>query len=90
MNFIDVHKVVKKCLGEIDPIGESNVDAARALNLKEYQGLIEQLVQDVRELDRCRNNHQWSMKNATVESAKFLIELRDSLADVTHPHQEKE
>lgn len=68
---IDVYEVVKKLIGEIEPVGSSEIDAKRFENLKAMTGLIERLIDDTYEVGKYRNNHQASMKKAAEYADKF-------------------
>ena len=41
------HDVVKKLIGNISPVGESNEDAKRLENLKEMCSLVEAILYDI-------------------------------------------
>ena len=73
---IDVYKVVKKLIGEIDPIGETQTDDKRFENLKAMTKLVDRLIFDIDAIAyRYKNNHQFSMKRASEFASKFITDL---------------
>jgi hypothetical protein len=72
-----IHEVVKKLVGEIRPIGETNEDNRRFENLKIMTNLIHALVLDIDEMIYDNKNHQeFSIKRAADFGCKFI---RDDL-----------
>ena len=70
--IMDIHEIVKKLVGEINPIGESNTDDTRFENLKIMTELVDKLLTDIdRVAYRYKNNHQFSMKRAADFARKF-------------------
>lgn len=70
--MIDIYKVVKKLIGEIKPIGETNTDNKRLENLKVMTELVDSLLTDIDEIAyNYKNNHQFSMKRASDFASKF-------------------
>ena len=73
---MNLHEVVMKLAGPIDPIGETNADARRLENLKQLTELADRLVLDIdRIASSYKNNHQASMKAASEHCVKFLDDL---------------
>jgi len=70
---MDIYEVVKKLIGNIEPIGETHTDNDRYENLKKLTGLTEQLLTDICSIEHdYKNNHQYSMKRASEHCAGFL------------------
>lgn len=69
------HDVVKKLIGKIRPVGESNTDAERFENLKEMCHLAEMLLMDISDMEfDNRNDKQGSVRKCGDYAAKFLNE----------------
>ena len=73
--MIDVHEVVEKLVGKINPVGETDVDDKRFEKLKVMTELANELLMDIADVGfRYRNNQQFSMKKASNFAKKFLAE----------------
>lgn len=73
---IDVYKVVKKLVGNINPIGETNTDNERFENLKMLCELVEKLVIDIDEVSYLNKNaHQFSIKRASDYANGFINKI---------------
>ncbi len=71
------YDVIKKLIGKINPIGESNTDAARFKNLEELTSLVENLITDID--DMAFNNkdaYEFSVKKAANHATEFLNRIR--------------
>ena len=69
------HELVKKVVGKIRPVGESNTDAERFENLKEMCHLVEMLLMDI--VDMVHDNKddkQGSVRKCGDYAAKFIKE----------------
>ncbi len=69
------HEVIKKLVGEIRPVGESNTDAERLENLKEMCHLVEMLLMDI--VDMVHDNKddmQGSVRKCGDYADNFLKE----------------
>jgi hypothetical protein len=76
MNAKDIYNVVTKLIGDIRPIGETNIDNDRFENLKIMTGLVDKLLSDIDEITyHYKNNHQYSMKRAADFASKFYDHL---------------
>lgn len=73
---MEIYDVVKKLIGEIDPVGETNADNIRYENLKATTALVDALLTDI---DRVATNNkdrcEYSMKRAGEYSSKFLDQI---------------
>jgi len=79
MSDIDVHEIVRKLIGPIGPIGETNEDDRRHENLKAMTLLVDKLIFDISRLTVHKIRVQYSIKRAGEHSYNFLKELRESL-----------
>lgn len=73
--MIDIYEVVKKLVGEIEPIGETRTDEARFENLKVMTDLVDKLITDIDGMCVYEKNHQASMKKAAKYASDFLTRL---------------
>lgn len=70
-----IYDVVKKLLGAIEPIGESNADEKRFHNLQVTTKLIDKLVFDVAAVAKDKGSYQHSVKKTGVFASEFLEAL---------------
>lgn len=75
----DLQTIVYKVVGNISPVGETNVDNERFENLQEFVELVHALVWDLHAVSHCTNNHEYSMKRAGQFAKLALEQLRDVL-----------
>lgn len=67
------HDVVKKLIGKINPVAESNEDAKRFENLKEMCHLVEMLLMDIDDVRvRNINDKQASVKKIADYATDFM------------------
>lgn len=70
------YDVVKKLVGEINPIGESNTDRQRLENLKAMTELVEKLLADIDDLAyNYKNRKESSVEIACEFANKFLDKI---------------
>jgi hypothetical protein len=69
------HEIIRKLIGKIEPVGETNTDAERLTNLKETINLTRLLLQDIHDLTFLINDGRYSMKQASIVARKFLNEI---------------
>ena len=70
------YDVVKKLLGDISPVGETNTDNDRYDNLKETIELVDSLLENIYEVSFFENRVEYSMKRSGELASKFLKGLR--------------
>jgi len=69
------YEIVKKLIGEINPIGETNVDKIRFENLKVMAELVNELIIAIDNVAyNNKNRHEYSIKKAAEFAEKFLSE----------------
>lgn len=71
--------VVKKLIGPIQPVGESNEDKNRLKNLEDMCELVEDLMLQIREVAKSKSNHQYSVKKIGEKANSFLAELFENV-----------
>lgn len=67
------YEIVKKLIGEIQPVGETNTDNERYENLQEMCDLIRNLVADVIKVSQEVNRQEYSIKRAGEYASNFII-----------------
>jgi hypothetical protein len=71
------HEIVKKLIGRINPVGETNMDNERFKNLKELTALVENLITDIDDMAfNNRDAHEFSVKRAATYATEFLDRIR--------------
>ena len=72
--MIDTYEVVKKLIGDIEPIGDSDYDRIAFENLKQITDLTESLLKDIGDVARDnKNRHESSMKSSGNFAHTFLL-----------------
>jgi hypothetical protein len=67
------HEVVKKLIGEIRPVGETNTDNERFENLKVMCDLVNNLILDIDDMAFTNKDaYQFSVKRASEYASNFL------------------
>ena len=73
--------VTKKLLGDIDPVGESNIDVKRLENLEETIQLVDRLIYDIFQVSLEKNNQYHSVKISGERAYKYLKSLKSELEE---------
>jgi len=81
MEGCDIHYIVTKLVGAIDPVGETNEDNARFENLKVLTELVEDLLTDINCVYHYINRHEYSMKRAGEYADKFLLRIIEEYSE---------
>lgn len=75
---MDYHEIIKKLIGNINPIGETNVDNERFENLQQLTQLADNLIMDIEDMAfRNRNAHEFSIKRAVTHANDFINDIRN-------------
>ena len=74
---MEVVTVVRRLIGPINPIGETNTDAERLENLKEMTALIDALLRHIAALQRFKDCAEYSMKQAGKHAEDFIKYIRE-------------
>ncbi len=73
---MDIYEVVKKLVGEISPIGETQTDSNRFENLKIMTELTDKLLTDIDKVAYVyKDSHEYSVKRAGEFAEKFLDKM---------------
>jgi hypothetical protein len=73
--LMNINEVVKKILGPIDPIGETNTDDKRLINLQNTIKVVDELLSDIKYVAEYSNCQAHSMNKAGKLAERFLNEI---------------
>jgi hypothetical protein len=73
---MEILEIVEKLIGEIEPIGVSEVDEKRLYNLYELIELTDDLIERIRVVAKNKTRHEDSMKTAGNCADKFLQRIK--------------
>jgi len=71
--------VIKKVIGKIHPVGESNEDQKRFDNLTQYCEAFEEMFREISEIASEADSPYGSIKKAGTFAKTFLKEIRESI-----------
>lgn len=77
MNNEHIYKIIQKILGEIEPVGESNEDDKRLVNLKNTIDVVYRLISDIENVANDKDRVEYSIKKA----GKIAYDFRNSLTE---------
>ena len=79
---MDIHEIVKKLIGPVNPVGETNIDNDRFENLKVLTDLADKLLSDIDDVAaKYKNNDQFSMIRASEFADKFQKDLAQAILE---------
>ena len=67
-----IYEIVKKLIGEIQPIGETNIDEKRLENLSAMIELVKLLLDDIYEIIKFQNRTEHSLQEAGEFASNFF------------------
>lgn len=73
---LEMVDIVRKLIGPIDPVGETNTDNVRFENLKSMVSLVDKLLFDINKVAPSKNRAEYSMSRAGKFADVFLQEIR--------------
>ena len=73
----NVYDLTQRLLGEINPQGETNIDAIRLLNLEQTIELTRSLISDIAYVSKYKERGEWSMRIAGEKADSFINELKE-------------
>lgn len=75
---MNIHEVVTKLVGPINPVGEAHTDEKRYENLKVAIDLTAQMISEIRDvaMDN-KDRHEHSMRKAGKLAAEFIASLKE-------------
>lgn len=77
MDSMNIHEIVTKLVGPINPVGETNADAQRFENLEVAIDLANRLLFDIACVARKGGTGEFSVEKAAKAAKIFLEEVRD-------------
>jgi hypothetical protein len=75
---MEIYDVVKKLLGEIEPVGETNTDEKRFENLAATTHLVDKLIFDISQVSHCASRQEYSMSRAGKHAEQFLNDIKEA------------
>lgn len=72
-------QIVKKIVGNIKPVGETNEDNLRLDNLNECLNLTENLIDEILEVAKFSNRTEFSVKSMGLRAQYFITMLKEKL-----------
>lgn len=82
MNHLDIHAVVQKLIGPVDPIGETHTDNDNLANLKNLTELTDYLLRTITHVSRRnKDSYEHSRKVAGEHAHNFLRSMRDEIGE---------
>ncbi len=79
--FKDLHELVTKLSGKIEPLGESHEDDFRFENLENTIELTEKLIQDIIMVARWKDHHAHSIDKAGTRADEFINHLKEMVGE---------
>ena len=70
---------IMRLIGEIEPVGDTNIDTIRLMNMHRLQKLIESLIFEVNYVCAYSDNKEFSMKTIGEDAVAWLRKERDLL-----------
>lgn len=70
---------IMRLIGEIEPVGDTNIDTIRLMNIHRLQKLIESLIFEVNYVCAYSDNKEFSMKTIGEDAVAWLRKERDFL-----------
>ena len=70
---------IMRLIGEIEPVGDTNIDTIRLMNMHRLQKLIESLIFEVNYVCAYSDNKEFSMKTIGEDAVAWLRKERDIL-----------
>jgi len=74
---MEIYDVVKKLLGEIEPVGETHVDDKRFENLSATTLLVDKLLFDISQVAVSASRQEYSMSRAGKHAEQFLKDIKE-------------
>ena len=72
---MDIYDVVKKLVGHIHPVGETNEDGIRFSNLMVMTDLVDRLLTDIDRVGMQKNRQEYSIQKAGKFASDFLTQI---------------
>ena len=69
---MEIVDVVRKLVGEIEPVGETHTDGKRLANITAMTALIDELLHDISEVTAHKDSTEFSRKQAGNHAVTFI------------------
>ncbi len=69
---MEIVDVIKKLVGDIEPIGETHTDSKRLDNLKVMTALVDELLENIYTVAKDKDCHEYSRKQSGSFAHRFL------------------
>lgn len=76
---MEIVDVVRKLIGAIEPVGETQTDNKRFENLRAMTALVDELLNDLNDVSGCKICHEHSKKKAGEFAHGFLKNIGEDL-----------
>lgn len=74
-DVMEIYDVVKRLVGEIDPVGETNEDDRRYENLKVMTELVDKMLTDIDYVAQRGGSHMFSVSRAGKYASDFYTRI---------------
>lgn len=78
ISSIQLHLIIMKLIGPVEPTGEHDADRERMYNLKELTKLTDRLLFTISSISVYANSYEESIKSLGVHAQEFLTNLRSA------------
>jgi hypothetical protein len=78
---MDIHEIVKKLIGNIEPVGETRSDNASFENLETMIKLTDALLLDLHWVSKEKDRYEDSVRKAGMRARKFLDGLDEEYCE---------
>jgi hypothetical protein len=83
---MEIHDVVMRLIGPVEPVGETRTDNQRLASLEQLTGLVDGLLEEIRGIaERHEHSHEYSVKRAADLCDKFLRTVAEEFAQSPAP-----
>ncbi len=78
---MDLYDIIKRIIGNINPVGDTNIDKKRLENLKTHEEITYKLIEDLMWVSEDRDRIEYSMKNLGQSAYSQLLDIKEMLED---------
>jgi len=76
---MEMHEIVKKLIGSIEPYGDTNIDEEHMKNLNKHIELVDKLLDDLILVAKYKNRPEASMKEIGERAYDMLKEFHNNI-----------
>ncbi len=74
---MELYDIVLKLTGKIEPVGDHNIDEQRWQNFNEICKLALILVEDIKDVSRFKDRHEFSVSSIGEKAYNTLLEINE-------------